>query len=131
MNLKQASRRCPCCCNEFLPKRSDQVYLDKKHKDIFNNRKKKKENEEKYAAEKKLRLNVKILEKILTHHFYKSNKKIERRILEFAGFDFNVFTEITEHESGTIFWSHQLGVQVAGVEQFGKSIVEYITIHQK
>jgi hypothetical protein len=90
---------CACGCEiEFLPKRSDQIYLNTQHANYaYNNGKRK----ERYASEKliskEIRLNDRIAEK-----FFKCSKSLRPRInlvlLKMEGFNIDTFTRVIQKE---------------------------------
>jgi len=84
-------RVCACGCGiEFQPRRTNQIYLNKKHADYAHNQRKKKQRIGRdVELEKQLRVNDKVLDK-----YYKLGQKLNLqfpvKLLKTEGFDENL-----------------------------------------
>lgn len=116
----------PDCKKVFIPTRRNQDYCNLSCRVNFNNDKRRIENITDYALEKDIRRNEKILIKILSSPFYKT-EEIKIEFLQHENFDFTVSSDSVENrKTGQIIrWCHTHGLEMKNVA------LKPFTIHKR
>jgi hypothetical protein len=95
MEINKEKRICPYRGEEFIPKRSNQVYANGKFRTYYNNKKSNDKRKLLASINKPLIKNFDIFNWIVGDEPYKI---VHKEFLRGAGFNFSVFTHISKDE---------------------------------
>lgn len=93
-------RKCLYSGEEFIPKRNNQVFANRKNRSNYHNENNNKLRNELKSINNQLILNYKICIDLLNN---KDSINVHREFLKGKGFDFKIFTNLTGNNNKTAF----------------------------
>lgn len=100
-NRRYPIRKCkkPGCQGEFIPSDARQIYCCEQHRIDFNNDRRKLKESIDTAFLKSVKKNRAILFKIASSDFYKQNSNAHLSLLEYEGYNFDIYHQIIINET--------------------------------